>query len=87
MIASPAATTNAIPLSQTGTIAPFTVTSHRRMKRRNCSRAISDSTTTAIVVNGFTLCHALSPIARTARTWMPNSVAKSDRVQGIVFIE
>lgn len=52
--ASPPAITIASPLTQTGTITPFTVTSHLKMKRSNCIRAISEKTTTAIMVNGFT---------------------------------
>jgi hypothetical protein len=51
--AIPAATTNAIPLTQTGTIMPLIVTSHPWTKRINCRTAINERKIVASVVNGF----------------------------------
>lgn len=47
------ATTHAIPLAQTGTGYPFTVTAQPITARHNCSSEIADSSTIAKVVNGF----------------------------------
>jgi hypothetical protein len=49
-----ASTTNAIPLSQTGTITPLMDTSHPWTKRINCRMAINESKIVASIVNGFT---------------------------------
>jgi hypothetical protein len=51
--ARPVATRKAIPLTHTGTLSPFTVTSHSKTKRNNCSSAISEKTPIAITVKGF----------------------------------
>jgi len=53
MSASPPRTKHAIPLTHTGTVIPFTVTSQPWMKRSNCSNAPSAKRTTAMVVKGL----------------------------------
>src|SRR4029434_6465520 len=53
IVASAAATTNAIKLAQIGMAIPFTVTSQPARTRSRCSKAISENTATAMVVNGF----------------------------------
>jgi hypothetical protein len=52
MNASVAATTQAMTLAQSGMKMPFTVTSHPKVTRSNCSNATREKTTMANVVNG-----------------------------------
>ena len=53
MNASVAAITQAMTLAQRGMRMPFTVISHPKTTRSNCSNATSAKTTTATVVKGF----------------------------------
>jgi negative regulator of sigma E activity len=53
--ASPAAITKAIPLTQTGTVMPLTITSQPKIKRSNWNKAISEKRTIAMMVKGFVI--------------------------------
>jgi hypothetical protein len=51
--ARPPATTKAIPLTHTGMISPFTVTSQPKMNRNSCSAAMTEKRPIAMMVKGF----------------------------------
>lgn len=59
MNASAPVSMNASALTHWGTMKPFTMTSHRKMRRRRCARERTENMTTAIVENGFMPCYPL----------------------------